>query len=117
MEKFQETFNKWCDVNSQLAKDCKEYIKDTLNKLPNKELVFDDEEVIPASVTYDGGNHPEYAANPYSNVERVYLNNDNIYLDTEDCSGYALENICAEEMMHVAESIQAYIERNIDLED
>ena len=117
MEKFQETFNKWYDVNRQLATDCKEYIKDTLNKLPNKELVFDYKEVIPASVTYDGGNHPEYAANHYSNVERGYRNNDNIYLGTEECSGYALENICAKEMMVVAESLQAYIERNIDLED
>lgn len=98
MEKFQETFNKWCDVNRQLATDCKEYIKDTLNKLPNKQVVFDDEEVMPACVTYDD-------ANPYSIVERVYLNNDNIYLDTEDFSGYALENICAEEMVRVAESI------------
>lgn len=102
MEKFQETFNKWCDVNHQLATDCKEYIKDTLNKLPNKQVVFDDEEVMPACVTYDGG---EYATNPYSEVERVYLNNDNIYLDTEDCSGYALENICTDEMVRVAESI------------
>ena len=51
MEKFQETSNKWCDVNRQLATDCKEYIKDTLNKLPNKEVVFDDEEVMPACVT------------------------------------------------------------------
>ena len=117
MEKFQETFNKWFDVNRQLATDCKEYIKDTLNKLPNKEVVFDDEEVMPARVTYDGGNHPGYAATPYSILERVYLINDNIYLDTEDCSGYALENICAKEMMRVAENIQAYIERNIDLED
>ena len=114
MEKFQETFNKWCDVNRQLATDCKEYINDTLNKLPNKEVVFDDENCI--TINYYG-NYPDYAANPYSNVERVYLNNDNIYLDTVYCSGYALENICAEEMMCVAESIQAYIERNIDLED
>lgn len=117
MEKFQETFNKWCDVNCQLAKDCKTYIKDTLNKLPNKEVTFDDDEVTPCCVTYDGGRHPEYDANPFSNVERVYLNNGNIYLDTQDCSGYALENICAEEMMRVAECLQVYVERNIDLED
>ena len=55
MEKFQETFNKWRDVNCQLAKDCKAYIKDTLNKLPNKEVIFDDEEVI--TINYYG-NHP-----------------------------------------------------------
>ena len=56
MEKFQETFNKWCDVNCQLAKDCKAYIKDTLNKLPNKEVILDDEEVI--TINYYG-NHPD----------------------------------------------------------
>ena len=117
MEKFQETFNKWRDVNCQLANDCEAYIKDTLNKLPNKEVVFDDEEICPACVTFDGGNEPEFYANPFSNVERVYLKNDNIYLETEDSSCYALEKICAEEMMGVAECLQSYVERNIDLKD
>lgn len=112
MEKFQETFNKWCDVNRQLATDCKEYIKGTLNKLPNKEVVFD----VFLAINYYG-NHPEYDSNCFSRVECVYVKNGNIYVNTEDCSGYALENICAEEMVRVAESIQAYIERNIDLED
>lgn len=117
MEKFQETFNKWYNVNRQLEKACKAYIKDTLNELPNKEVIFDDEEICPACVTYDGGSQSEYAGNHFSNVERVYLNNGNIYVDTYDCCGYALENICTEEMMRVAESVQEYVERNIDLED
>ena len=114
MEKFQETFNKWCDVNCQLAKDCKAYIKDTLNKLPNKEVVFDDETFI--TINYYG-NYPQYDSNCFSRVECVYVKNDHIYVGTEDCSGYNIENLNAEETYLVAENTQAYIERNIDLED
>jgi hypothetical protein len=29
-----------------------------------------------ASVTYDGGNHPEYDAYPFAPVVRIYLKND-----------------------------------------
>ena len=113
MEKFQETFNKWCDVNCQLAKDCKAYIKDTLNKLPNKEVIFDDKEVI--TINYYG-NHPEYDSNCFSRVECVYVKNSNIYVDTEDCSGYNIENLNAEETYLVAETMLKNIGKEYDFE-
>ena len=113
MEKFQETFNKWRDVNCQLAKDCKAYIKDTLNKLPNKEVIFDDEEVI--TINYYG-KHPEYDSNCFSRVECVYVKNDHIYVGTEDCSGYNIENLNAEETYWVAETMLKIIEKEYDFE-
>lgn len=113
MEKFQETFNKWRDVNCQLAKDCKAYIKDTLNKLPNKEVIFDGEEVI--TINYHGS-HPEYDSNCFSRVECVYVKNGNIYVDTEDCSGYNIENLNAEETYWVAETMLKIIEKEYDFE-
>ena len=113
MEKFQETFNKWCDVNRQLARDCKEYIKDKLNKLPNKEVVFDDETFI--TINYYG-NYPQYDSNCFSRVECVYVKNGKIYVSTEDCSGYDIENLNAEETYLVAETMLKIIEKEYDFE-
>lgn len=49
-------------------------------------------------VTYDGGNHPEYAANPYSSVYSVYLNTEKngILVDCDDCSGLILDYLSAD---------------------
>ena len=44
-------------------------------------------------VPYDGGAHPEYASNCFSDVETVFLKDGNIYLETEDCEAYDIENI------------------------
>ena len=44
-------------------------------------------------VPYDGGNHPEYASNCFSNVESVFMEDKDIFLEIEDCDEYPLENI------------------------
>ena len=38
------------------------------------------------TITYDGGRHPEFAANPYSQVNTIYRKKDSgeIYFETED---------------------------------
>lgn len=36
------------------------------------------------NVNYDGGNHPEYASNVFSEVERVYIVDDRLLVETED---------------------------------
>ena len=44
-------------------------------------------------VPYDGGNHPEYASNCFSDVESVYMHNNDIYLEIEDCDAYPLTSL------------------------
>jgi hypothetical protein len=63
------------------------------------------------SVTYDGGNHPEYASTAFSMVEGISLDeNDNIILQIEDCSEYPIQNINWDEVYDVA----AFIHDEID---
>ena len=63
------------------------------------------------SVTYDGGNHPEYASNAFSIVEGAFLDeNGGITLQVEDCRDYPIENINWDEVYDVA----AFINQELD---
>jgi hypothetical protein len=61
---------------------------------------------ICVSVTYDGGNHPEYASNAFSDVIDVHLDeNGYVELNIEDCDEYEVERICCAELYGVAMEI------------
>ena len=55
--------------------------------------------------------------NAFSNVERVYLKDGNVYLDIEDASGYNIDRINAESLFDVALAVKETIEANIDVEE
>jgi len=44
-------------------------------------------------VTYDGGRHPEYASNAYSEVYGAFIKDNRIYLDCEDSDEYDIDRI------------------------
>lgn len=63
----------------------------------------DDDLELPYTITYYGGNHPEYASNAYSTLESVKLHKDEsefiaVLEDGEqmgiECDIYGLVNIC-----------------------
>ena len=86
--------------------------------MPNNEIVIDyDNCTYIPSVVYNGGNHPEYDSNAYSNVECVYLKDGEVYLDIEDASGYNIDRINAESLFDVALAVKETIEANIDVEE
>ena len=58
------------------------------------------EEVV--SVTYDGGNHPEYA-NPYSLVNALYDKDGKIVIDCEDCDEYYFDSVTTDEIKAIAD--------------
>jgi len=115
MEKFQETYEKWAELNRQLYADCKEYLEDVLKKTPDNEIVINEDAMI--CVPYDGGNHPEYDSNCFSNVSRVYLKNDAVYLDIEETNEYPISNIDANSLCDVADAVAVSIEMDYDFED
>lgn len=53
-------------------------------------------------VTYDGGNHPEYASNAFSTVQVVKLDEDKLVLETEDTDWYDTEDVETFELYGVA---------------
>lgn len=110
MEKFHV---RWTKIQNELVKvreECVEYLTNTLKQDKYKEGIFpttEDGETV--CVTYDGGRHPEYDANPYSIVNRVYAEDAEIYLDTEDCTEYNIDRIDTDELvwlcMFIADNI------------
>lgn len=114
MVKFEQTYDKWLDLNIQLRNDSVEYINHILTTIGDR-IYFDDETNV--CVTYDGGNHPEYDANPYSHVEGVFLKDNKIYLETEDCSEYPLLYITANEIADIAFAVKDQIERDYSMDE
>lgn len=114
---FEVAFDKWSEANIELYKESEKYIKSQLEILPNNEIVIDyDNCTYVPSVVYDGGNHPEYDSNAFSNVERVYLKDGNVYLDIEDASEYNIDRINAETLFDVALAVKETIEANFEFE-
>ena len=96
MEKkdFEKTFEKVAELNKQLREECCDYLRKVLKENGNRiDLRSEDYDIV--CVAYDGGRHPEYAANPYSQVYSVFFNEEDnkIYLETEDCDEYCIDRV------------------------
>ena len=65
MEKkdFEKTFEKVAELNKQLREECCDYLRKVLKENGNS-IDLQSEDYAIVCVTYDGDNHPEYAANP-----------------------------------------------------
>lgn len=59
----------------------------------------------PCYVAYDGGNHPEYASNVFSEVNGVFIKNGKWYLDIEDDSEYPIERLSLGELKSVCDAV------------
>lgn len=108
-KKADELYDSIIPVQQDIRKKCETYIKKVLKENNGSLDCTESENMI--SVTYDGGNHPEYASTAFSMVEGVSLDeNDNIILQIEDCSEYPIQNINWDEVYDVA----AFIHDEID---
>lgn len=85
---------------------CIEYITRVV-KEHNNIIQFDtdyDDEVL--SVSYDGGGHPEYASNCYSDVYNVHIDNNGcLCAEIEECDHYDFERMNTLDIMAIAEAI------------
>ena len=110
MEKFQELANDWLALQGKVRKECIKFLEKTL-KANNNHLEWEDEELNSSvCVTYDGGNHPEYASNAFSTVTAVNLDKDgNITLEIEDCPKYWLDDVSTDEVLALCDFIDKYL--------
>jgi hypothetical protein len=110
IKKADDLFSQIMPIQSEIEKQSRKYLLKVL-KENGGGINFDDYPVQEGiCVPYDGGNHPEYASNCFSTVYGVYLDdNDEIYLDIEDCSEYYLDDINWNDIYLVA----SYIHENI----
>jgi len=108
MKKARELQRQVWDLEKQIKERCLAYINKCLDEHDNHiDLTECDDSVC---VTYDGGNHPEYASNAFSRVYAVYRLKNNIYLETMDCDAYSLDDINADEIYGLAD----FMEENED---
>ena len=91
------------DLIASIRRQSIKIIMDLLSDAENKTIEISEENMM--SVPYDGGNHPEYASNCFSNVNSVYLKNDTIYLDIEDCDEYEIDRVDTEEVFNIADAL------------
>lgn len=72
------------------------YIKETLGE--DGVAVFDNgAETL--TITYNGGNHPEYDAYPYAEVKSIYSKGGDIFLNLDRCEDYLLVDVCEPQSM------------------
>ena len=109
--KFQRLADNYFSTGASLRSACMAYIKKVL-KENNNEISWNIDEVEDniLTVTYDGGNHPEYASTMASVVERIYVDNGKLYFDLEDESQYSFDRIVVNDLMWVCEDIMNNLE-------
>lgn len=116
--KFQRLADNYFSTGASLRSACMAYIKKVL-KENNNEISWNIDEVEDniLTVTYDGGNHPEYASNAFSCVYGVKLNKrGKILLNTDDCDCYTIESIPTEEVYYVADCLETLLKRRKEQE-
>ena len=113
---FAETFGKlseeYLHIESQVRKVGMEIIKTAVDKnegrLSLEEIYEEHDYEDSVCVTYDGGNHPEYAANPYSLVNALYIKDGKIAMECEDSDEYYFDSVTTDEVQAIANFLLEY---------
>ena len=112
MEKYQKTFEEITPLLKRMREECFEFLNRALSEHPNgfglKE--FEDNSGVSVCVTYDGGNHPEYNSNCFSQVNAAYLKGNDIYLDIDETDEYSIDNIDIQDVENIAELVKSIID-------
>ena len=117
-EDFIELYNYSLDIDKLLRKACIDYITKVLKGRDGEMIVLDpksmDEEMQDefqaVTVPYDGGNHPEYNSNCFSQVNAAYLKGNDIYLDIDETDEYSIDNIDIQDIENIAELVKSIID-------
>lgn len=103
-----KAFNKMLGEYRNVAKD---YLKSLLEE--HKTILFNyggDNQEECVTISYDGGNHPEYASNVFSEVISVSLNNKGeVIFEIEDSCDYDINDVQTLDLFDAIYSINNYI--------
>ena len=84
-----------------------EAIYDYLMKKNGK--IFLPADIEPIGITYDGGNHPEYAANPYSIVysvtAKMYNGQKSFSVELNECDDYDKDRMTINDITTILEAV------------
>lgn len=107
---FEKSLGKWMEAEKELFNECEAYIKSQLEFMPSNEIEIDYGH-ISSTPTVICEVFDEYVK---SNVERVYLKQGNIYIDTDGFSWYCASCLTAKELSVIAIAVKETIEANFD---
>ena len=115
-EKYSSIVNnilkEYSKIQNKVRNICYDFIKDFLTNVANNEIVIDYSDFPEyITVTYDGGNHPEYASNVFSTINRIYMRNNELYVDTEDTTTYNLNNATTDDLASICTFIITYSDK------
>lgn len=100
-EEASRKFYECMEVRRKVHEISLETIKAVLSETDGNSMDLDDDNMM--SVSYDGGNHPEYASNVFSMVYSVYLKNGEIFLNIQDCDEYEIDRVDYDDVFAIAE--------------
>lgn len=109
-----ETYNK---ARNEVREVCLNMLKEICNRREDKTIslvnmnkwLLDYGLDVPF-ITYDGGNHPEYASNLYSAVEgfRLDFESGDIIFEIEDASNYDEDRVMTSELIYLCDMFIEY---------
>ena len=121
MKLFEEYQNEYNEVRRKMKSYCMAYLGEVALAWKGKQFPlhtiyseFDVDDAY-ASVVYDGGNHPEYASNAFSEVEAVFVDEHNsLLLNIEDDGRYNIDRVDTAEIINIAYAVDAAIDYVLD---
>ncbi len=106
-------------LSYQLYAECIEFLKKFLSVMPGSFEVSGTEAYQQYSqvygslcITYDGGNHPEYAATPYAEVQSLSLDDGVIKVET-DCGDMYGDSIGLSDYLNIVQYLEWWSEHQI----
>ena len=100
-EEASRKFYECMEIRRKVHEISLETIKAVLSETDGNNMDLDDDNMM--SVSYDGGNHPEYASNVFSMIYSVYLKNGEIFLNIQDCDEYEIDRVDYDDVFAIAE--------------
>lgn len=120
IKKFDNAYEEYLDSVGKVREVCIEMLTEVCNRTESKEISLDklkdwccdNGEGCP-TVSYDGGNHPEYASNCYSSVDGICIKHDPIrgdklFLDIEDDTTYSVDRVLTVDLIGLCDVITMY---------
>lgn len=107
---FVETNRQYIDIDGKLRRESLAYLKELCEENGTINLEVLD---VYVAVTYDGGNHPEYASNAFSDVIDVHLDEyGNVELCIDECDEYDTDRIDGGELGCLAMEIYSALQND-----
>lgn len=108
-EKFLKQADKVYEWMRKARTSTVEYLKEVLEKQPDKRIKFDIDNEEYLTITYDGGRHPEYGGNICSQVNSVFIHPEyGLCVDIEDSNEYEESRIDTLDLIDIAEKVCNY---------